>query len=166
MRLFLRSLFWTVLCPGMVVLVVPAYFLIDIKEIQWPSNWQQWIGLVFFMVGGHILLRCIFSFAIDGKGTLSPIDPARRLVVKGLYKYVRNPMYVGVVCMLLGETVYFWQLPLLGYTALVFLIFNLFIRLYEEPHLRQQFGAEYAEYCSNVRGGFPGVNIRHTKYDI
>lgn len=106
--------------------------------------------------GACILLWCIYAFARHGKGTLSPVDPARRLVVSGLYRYVRNPMYLGVTTVLLGETLFFKSMPLLGYTGLVFLLFNLFIRLYEEPYLRRQFGEAYERYCEKVGRWLPG----------
>lgn len=103
------------------------------------------------MFGFFIMLICIVRFATEGKGTLSPIDPTKKLVVKGLYNYSRNPMYVGVILLLVGEA-FFWQsLMLAGYSTLVFIGFNLFIIFHEEPRLKRDFKDEYKAYCEKVR---------------
>jgi len=97
------------------------------------------------------MVICIYEFAVFGKGTLSPLDPTKRLVVRGLYRYSRNPMYVGVMLMLIGEAIFAASIPLLIYLVLVFIGFNLFILLHEEPRLKRDFAEEYAEYCKKVR---------------
>ncbi len=153
--LFLRSIFWAILCPGTVTLLIPYFFFIRQEQASQAWHWQQWVGLAVGLLGASILAWCIYAFAREGQGTLSPVDPARRLVVKGLYQYGRNPMYVGVVTLLLGEAVFFTSLPLLAYTGAVFLGFNLFIHFHEEPYLRRQFGAEYAEYCQKTGRWLP-----------
>ncbi len=155
MSVYLRSLLWTILCPGTVTLLLPCWLLSAPGWPDQPWTWRQWAGLAPVVAGGSVLFWCIYSFARHGKGTLSPVDPARRLVVSGLYRYVRNPMYVGIMAVLLGEARLFGSLILLGYAGLVFLIFNLFVRLYEEPYLRKQFGDEYARYCERVERWWP-----------
>lgn len=155
MAIYLRSLLWTILCPGTVTLLLPWLILSNPLYAQQHRAWFQWAGLVPIIAGGSTLLWCIYSFARHGKGTLSPADPARRLVVTGMYRYVRNPMYVGVMGLLLGEALLFGSWPLLGYSATVFLMFNLFIRLHEEPYLRHQFGREYEQYCEKVGRWWP-----------
>ncbi len=148
MSLFLRNLLWTILCPGTVTLLLP--FLIF--HPGYPQVWGGliWLGFLLIVTGAAILLRCIYAFAQEGKGTLSPADPAQHLVVKGLYRYTRNPMYVGVMLVLLGEALFFNSAGMAWYAAVVFVVFNLFIRFYEEPYLRKNFGVEYEEYCRRV----------------
>lgn len=157
MGLFLRNLLWTLLCPGTVTILLPCYLF----DLHWETEpWQghEWMGLALILPGAGILLHCIYAFAKDGKGTLSPADPARRLVVKGLYRYTRNPMYVGVMMVLLGEHIFFASMALMWYAVAVFLVFNLFIRFYEEPYLRRQFGAEYEAYCQKVGRWLPDLS--------
>jgi len=154
--LFIRALFWTLICPGTVALLGP-WCLLRGKEwnlIRW--DWVSWLAAAAILTGAGVLFWCIAAFAVQGKGTLSPADPAKRLVVKGLYRYVRNPMYVGVTTILFGEAFLLKSMLLFGYAILVFILFNLFIRLHEEPYLRRQFGAEYEQYCRKVRRWLPG----------
>lgn len=157
MSLYLRSLLWTIICPGTVTLVLPWFILpgLNTNTVDW--GWRQWTSLALMAAGAGILLWCIYAFASKGKGTLSPADPAKKLVIDGLYRYMRNPMYTGVTGILLGESLFSGSLHLLGYTALVFLIFNLFVRLYEEPYLRKQFGVEYDLYCKKVGRWLPNL---------
>lgn len=114
------------------------------------------VGLLLIASGATILLSCIYMFARFGKGTLSPFDPARHLVIKGMYRYVRNPMYVGVMMMLAGETLYMESLTFLIYTVIVFALFNAFIIFYEEPYLRKEFGQQYDRYRDHVGRWLPG----------
>ena len=109
-------------------------------------------AVVLMVIGGAIMLRCVWDFAWTGRGTPMPLDPPRRLVVTGLYRWVRNPMYLGMAIFLVGEAILLPEilrsmlLVLLGAWVLV----NGFILLYEEPKLRELFGDEYLEYCRNV----------------
>ncbi len=90
------------------------------------------------MITGIIItLLCIIRFATEGRGTLSPADPTRELVIAGLYKYSRNPMYIGVMSILAGECLLIPATALIVYSAFVFLAFNLFIIFYEEPRLKK-----------------------------
>lgn len=155
MWLFLRSLLWTILCPGTVAGLLPLLILSGVNPVESGWDWRHGLGVFLISIGAGILLWCIYTFARQGRGTLSPVDPAKRLVISGLYRYTRNPMYVGVTVILLGETIFFRSATLLGYTCLVFLGFNLFIRLHEEPYLRKKFGDEYARYCENVGRWLP-----------
>ena len=101
-------------------------------------------------VGALVLLRCVWDFFAAGRGTLAPIDPPRHLVVRGLYRYTRNPMYNGVLAVLLGEAWLFHSLALLQFAALMFLIFHVFVIGYEEPALEAQFGERYRAYRAAV----------------
>ena len=108
-------------------------------------------GAIIFVIGFVIMIWCIRSFAVIGRGTLSPADPTKKLVITGLYRWSRNPMYVGVILMLIGEAIYFQSSSLWIYTAAVSIMFNIFIVLVEEPRLRKDFGESYTSYCQSVR---------------
>src|SRR5574341_764227 len=106
-------------------------------------------------------LWCIFTFATAGRGTPAPFDPPRRLVILGPYRFVRNPMYIGAGLALIGATLFYESLPLLGYAGVFFLAAHLFVVWYEEPTLRRTFGQEYAAYCGRVRRRLPNVQTIH-----
>jgi len=115
------------------------------------------------IAGTAILLRCIRDFAVVGRGTLSPIDAPRKLVVAGLYRYVRNPMYVGVTMVLVGEVLFFKSLALLEYTVVWFGVVNLFVLFYEEPTLKRRFGESYDRYRRSVGRWIPGRRFDTTQ---
>jgi protein-S-isoprenylcysteine O-methyltransferase Ste14 len=104
-----------------------------------------------------LLGACILEFARTGRGTLSPVDPPRVLVVHGLYRYVRNPMYLSVTAIVLGEAVLSGSTGLVVYWAVWFAAANLFVVFYEEPNLRRRFGAEYDRYMKAVGRWLPRV---------
>jgi protein-S-isoprenylcysteine O-methyltransferase Ste14 len=116
---------------------------------------RQLVGLVAVAVGVVLLIACIWEFAKRGRGTLSPVDPPRELVVRGLYRYVRNPMYLSVTVILLGEVLLAWSRALLLYWAVWFVLVNVFVTWYEEPALRHQFGEPYERYARDVRRWLP-----------
>lgn len=149
--LALRSILFAVLLPGTVTVVVP-YLIVHrdaVARFEHGSLWH-WLGLLPISVGAVVLFWCIWDFAVAGRGTLAPVDPPRQLVARGLYRYVRNPMYVGVVSILLGESLLFESFPLLAYTIMCFVAAHCFVVLYEEPVLRQKFGESYQAYCRRV----------------
>ncbi len=154
--LTLRSIFFAILVPGTVAVLIP-YLIVVRRGASVVGPWAplHLVGLVLMIVGAAILLRCIWDFAAKGRGTLAPIDPPRQLVVEGLYRYVRNPMYLGVLLMLLGETAFFQSIALLKYTLAWFIVVNLFVLLYEEPALRHRFGDSYERYFRSVRRWLP-----------
>ena len=120
------------------------------------------LGVVPIAIGLACYLWCAWDFATAGQGTPGPWDAPRRFVARGLYRIVRNPMYIGVVLILLGESIVFKSLSLLIYAALVWVAFFLTVVGYEEPTLTKRFGATYEEYCRTVprwlprRRRFPG----------
>src|SRR5215510_2362330 len=125
--LALRSLFWTVALPGMVAGYVPwRYVGLSHASISWRDP-VQLVGVLFVIAGATVLAACIWEFARRGRGTLSPVDPPKQLVVQGLYRYVRNPMYVGVTTMLLGELLITRTAAFALYGAGWFIVVNLFI---------------------------------------
>jgi len=109
------------------------------------------VGALLIAIGLPVLLESFARFALEGRGTPAPVFPTQRLVVSGLYRYVRNPMYLAVQSIILGQALLFGSGALLGYGALVALGFHLFVLLYEEPTLRRTYGEEYARYRAHVR---------------
>lgn len=153
--LFIRNLVFTILQPGIVAGLIPYLILgnktSDIFVTQLLHPGLHSLGAIGFIIGFVIMLSCIRNFAIKGRGTLSPAYPTKRLVVAGLYKFSRNPMYVGVILMLIGEAIFFQSADLWVYSLFVFITFNIFILLIEEPRLKRDFGEEYTRYCKKVR---------------
>ena len=113
------------------------------------------IGALLIAAGLPVLLDSFARFAIQGLGTPAPIAPPQRLVVTGLYRWVRNPMYVAVALLIFGQGLLFGSVRLLQYGLLVWLAFSAFVVLYEEPALSRKFGKEYEEYCVQVPRWIP-----------
>ena len=154
----LRSAAMTVLFPGTVVGYFPYRILapLTIPGLhEW--SWTQYAGASTTAVGAVTLLRCIWEFARRGRGTLAPFDEPRKLVVQGLYRHVRNPMYVGVTLILLGESLFFRSGGLLLYAVLFFVAFNVVVMGYEEPRLNSKFGIDYQRYCQQVGRWIPRI---------
>jgi protein-S-isoprenylcysteine O-methyltransferase Ste14 len=154
-----RSLLFVILIPGTVAGYIPYRIL---RGSEAPSISASSVpAACLILLGAAVLLRCVWDFFAAGHGTLAPFDPPKLLVVRGLYRYTRNPMYNGVLTALLGEAWLFRSAALLQYALLVFVIFNLMVMLYEEPALRSQFGESYEAYRRAVpRWGFrirPGL---------
>src|ERR1041384_5576520 len=126
--LFLRSIFFAILQPGTVAVLIP-YWLISSENANATSRYPmlRFIGLPLILCGAAVLLWCIWDFFASGRGTISPIDPPRHLVVRGLYRYVRNPMYVAVVTVLLGEAVFFMSQSVLLEAVIFFVLANAFV---------------------------------------
>jgi protein-S-isoprenylcysteine O-methyltransferase Ste14 len=151
MSLFLRNLFFALLQPGMVAGLFPYLNLRSQNKWQHQEwNFHSYAGILLWIPGLIILVKCITDFARKGKGTLSPADPTKKLVVTGLYRYSRNPMYVGVMLMLVGEAIFFQSDVMAGYAILVFLLFYGFVIWFEEPRLNKAFGQEYVTYKKEV----------------
>jgi protein-S-isoprenylcysteine O-methyltransferase Ste14 len=160
--LLLRSIFFTIVHPGLVTVLIP-YWLISSRDLEASHGHPiRYFGLPLIVIGAAALLWCIWNFFSAGRGTLSPIDPPKHLVVRGLYKYVRNPMYVSVVTMLLGEAIFFWSKPVLIEAAVFVVLANLFVILYEERALGKQFGESYDEYRRTVGRWIPRLGSRAT----
>jgi len=152
----LKTLIFTILVPGTVAVFIPRSLLSSASARgSAPIGNLHYSGLVVLGIGLVIYLWCAWDFTFAGKGTPAPIDPPKNLVIRGLYKYVRNPMYLGVLYVMLGQAIWFESLILFGYAALVFLLFNLFVLLYEEPALRRKFGDTYRQYCGLVPRWIP-----------
>lgn len=153
--LFLRSAFWTIALPGIFAGYLPwRYFGLRFVAVDLRSS-LHWIGLLMIAAGVILLAACIVEFARTGRGTLSPVDPPRVLVIRGLYRYVRNPMYLSVTLIVWGEVLLTRSIPLLIYWVVWFVAANLFVIGYEEPALRRQFGSDYDHYAARVGRWFP-----------
>jgi protein-S-isoprenylcysteine O-methyltransferase Ste14 len=149
--LAIRALFFVALLPGVVAGYVPYRILLASGGFHFPALSPQSVAAsVLVLIGVAVLLRCVWDFFARGKGTLAPIDPPRHLVVSGLYRYTRNPMYNGVLAVLLGEAWLFGSTPILEYAAYVLIAFHLFVVFYEEPVLDAQFQESYRAYRKAV----------------
>lgn len=152
----LGSLVFFVVAPGTIVGAIP-YVL-----TQWRAQ-PAFFGLVWLRVPGAIMLAggvavlvdSFLRFALEGRGTPAPIVPPNQLVVSGLYLYVRNPMYVALLAIVLGQALVLGSTTLAWYAAILWAHFHLFVRLYEEPALRKRFGRSYEVYAANVRRWLP-----------
>ncbi len=152
----LKTIIFTFLVPGTVTILVP-YWLLSSRSA--PPSMQlgifRYLGVLPILTGASIYFWCAWDFTFVGRGTPAPIDPPKKLVVRGLCRYVRNPMYVGILSMLLGEALLFTSWRLFEYTAIAFISFFFIVILYEEPMLRHKFGESYRQYCKDVARWIP-----------
>ncbi len=141
--------------PGVFAGYLPwSAFGLSQLDLDFRNPWHL-LGLACIGIGAALLFACIWEFARSGRGTLAPVDPPRELVVQGLYRYVRNPMYVSVTTIILGEVVLTRSRELLAYWVIWFAVVNVFVMAYEEPTLRVKFGDSYERYCLSVRRWIP-----------
>jgi protein-S-isoprenylcysteine O-methyltransferase Ste14 len=155
-RAILLTVAFTVCVPGCVVGLVPWLLTRWQQQEPW-SSWLavRWLGAVLVVAGLPLLGDAILRFAIHGRGTPAPTAPTERLVVTGPYRFVRNPMYVGVLLIVAGQALWFASGAVLIYAACLAVGFHTFVRLYEEPILRRTYGAQYETYCRHVRRWWP-----------
>jgi protein-S-isoprenylcysteine O-methyltransferase Ste14 len=151
MKLALKIVVFSLLVPGTVAIVGPMLLL------RWTHEWSfahwgpmQWVGVFLSLLGFSAYAWCAYDFGAAGKGTPAPIDPPRTLVVRGLYRYSRNPMYLGVLCCILGEALFFESLSVTVYACMIFAGFHTFVQAYEEPKLHALFGEAFDAYCARV----------------
>jgi protein-S-isoprenylcysteine O-methyltransferase Ste14 len=152
-----RALVWSTLFCGVVLVFLPARVL-STSGIVAPTSLgpAQLAGMIVAAAGAVIAVSCILTFALVGRGTPAPFDPPRRLVARGLYRYVRNPMYLGAGLALAGAALFYGSVVLAGYAVAFLAVMHLFVVLYEEPTLRESFGDDYESYCRRVRRWWPG----------
>jgi len=120
-------------------------------------GWLAVPGILLAVGGGALGLACVATFVVRGRGTPAPFDAPREFVAAGPYQYVRNPMYVGALTLLVGLGLYLHSVSILLLCLALFLFVHAFVLFYEEPALREQFGATYEKYCQTVRRWIPGV---------
>jgi len=158
MFVFARAVTYAALFIGFVLIYLPGRLLSSMGIVRSAAiAVPQVAGMIIGAVGAAVALWCIFTFATIGKGTPAPFDPPRRLVIRGPYRFVRNPMYIGAGLALASAALFYESLPLLGYAAVFFLATHVFVVLYEEPTLRRTFGQEYEAYCRKVRRWWPNI---------
>ncbi len=155
----LGSALFFVVAPVTVAGLVPW----SISRWRFEAPLMRWLplrvlGALLVVAGALILLDSFARFALQGLGTPAPVFPTRHLVVTGLYRYIRNPMYVAVVAVIGGQGLILGNVRLLEYGALVWLGFHLFIVGYEEPTLRATFGLEYKAFCAGVPRWIPRLS--------
>jgi protein-S-isoprenylcysteine O-methyltransferase Ste14 len=155
-KLFLKNLLFTILVPGTVGVCVPLLITrgrgISNNPVL-PS-----VGSLLLILGSGVYLWTVWNFATEGKGTPLPLDAPKRLVVNGLYQYTRNPMYTGVILVILGWVCLFADGWILLYALGVGAIVHLFVVYFEEPRLQDLFGEEYATYRRSVGRWMPRIH--------
>jgi protein-S-isoprenylcysteine O-methyltransferase Ste14 len=151
----LKTLIFSILVPGTVAWVIPWLLLQGSGGLALviPSVWM--IGLLPLLLGVGLYLWCAGAFTFIGKGTPAPIDAPKVLVIEGPYQWVRNPMYVAVLSVVIGEAIPFHSFVLAGYALLLWGVFHMFVVFVEEPSLRRQFGASYETYLHTVPRWIP-----------
>lgn len=158
MLVLFRALIYASLFIGFLFVYLPAR-LLSWTGIARPAAiaWPQFTGAAVCAAGAAVALWCVGTFIFVGKGTPAPFDPPRRLVVRGPYRFVRNPMYIGAALALAGAALFYASLPLLIYGAGLLLLAHLIVVFYEEPTLRRSFGPDYEAYRRSVRRWLPGL---------
>ena len=151
-----KSLLYLILEAGLFALYIPLTFFRTGSRIE--MSFISFLAIPLWLIGASMVLRCFWDFTFKGRGTPIPIDPPKELVVTGFYRYVRNPIYVGVSSIFLGHFFWFGYWALLIYTVFAFIGVHLFVVLYEEPTLKGKFGAAYVEYLKRVPRWIPKVS--------
>ncbi len=149
----LKSFIFLVVAPCMVAGYIPLDLLRNGSRIT--TGAVAYLALPLWLFGGMILLWSFWNFFKQGRGTPAPIDPPKELVAVGFYRFVRNPMYVGILAILIGYFLWFGFWNLLIYLVIIFLAFHTFVTLYEEPTLKKKFGLAYEDYCQRVPRWIP-----------
>jgi protein-S-isoprenylcysteine O-methyltransferase Ste14 len=147
------SLVFLVTQPGLMGGLIP-YWLTD-WESKDPPEVLRVVGAVALLAGLAALAHTVIRFVVEGLGTPAPFAPTRNLVVGGLYRFVRNPMYVAVMAIILGQAAVLGRPVLLVYAAIFWAVVASFVRFYEEPTLAERYGAQYAGYRRAVRAWWP-----------
>lgn len=151
--LALRNTLFFLLVPGVLGILVPR-MLAARSHAATPRTAAVLLGALLIAAGVLLLVSCVVQFHRHG-GTPAPVDPPRRLVIRGPYRWTRNPMYVALAAILAGQIVLHPGRALLLYAAIVLVIVSAFVVLYEEPALRARFGAEYDDYVARVPRWLP-----------
>lgn len=160
-KAWVGSLLFLLVAPGVVVVLVP-WLISGWRGVDWGA--AGWIAVpvsvILIVIGAVFLVHSFGRFAAQGVGTPAPIAPTRHLVVTGVYRYVRNPMYLSIVVILIGQALLLGNGWLALYALLAVLVTEGFVHFHEEPTLRRRFGEEYERYRAEVPGWWP----RRTPY--
>jgi protein-S-isoprenylcysteine O-methyltransferase Ste14 len=156
MFVVIRAVTYATLFIGLVLIYVPAQLLPDSGLLR-PTvlGGPQIAGMIIGGGGAVIALWCIFTFAFLGKGTPAPFDPPCRLVIRGPYRFVRNPMYIGAGLALLGAALFYRSRSIAIHAGMFLFVMHLFVIAYEKPTLRRTFAADYESYCRRVSRWWP-----------
>jgi protein-S-isoprenylcysteine O-methyltransferase Ste14 len=153
-----RAFTYASLFIGLVLVVLPGRLLAWAGAVPAPATGvARWSGALLAALGAGLMAWCVLAFAVLGRGTPAPFDRPRRLVVRGPYRFVRNPMYLGALAALAGAALWHASAALGGYAAAFALAAQAFVRWYEEPALRAAFGPDYVAYCRRVRRWAPSL---------
>jgi protein-S-isoprenylcysteine O-methyltransferase Ste14 len=150
-----KSLLYLIFEAGLFALYIPLVSLRNGARIE--TGVVSFLAIPLWSIGGLIVLRSFWDFTFKGRGTPVPMDPPRELVITGFYRYVRNPIYVGVLLIFLGHFLRFGYWALLIYTIFAFIGVHSFVVLYEEPTLKRKFGAAYEDYLKRVPRWIPKI---------
>jgi protein-S-isoprenylcysteine O-methyltransferase Ste14 len=151
MPVWLRAILFLAVVPGTVAGWLP-WRIAGAPSDWWGASSGAWrLGAVLILGGWAVLLWCARAFALRGRGTPGPWDAPRQLVISGLYRFTRNPMYVAVLTAILGQALWFHSRAVAWYALITAIVFHLMVVLYEEPTLEGTFGRQYTEYRSRVR---------------
>jgi protein-S-isoprenylcysteine O-methyltransferase Ste14 len=152
----LGSALFLVVAPGTIAVYVPwlmSRWHVAPALLGFPPF--RWVGIALIVGGLPVLLDSFARFALRGLGTPAPIAPPKHLVVTGWYRYVRNPMYVALVAMIIGQGLLFGRTSVLEWGLVFWALTHLFVMFYEEPHLHRVFGSEYDTYRAAVHRWLP-----------
>jgi protein-S-isoprenylcysteine O-methyltransferase Ste14 len=153
-RAALGSIAFFVLAPGTTAGLVP--WLLTHWDLD-AAGWAVAVGAAVTIAGTVLVVAAFVQFVVEGRGTPAPVAPTEQLVVGGLYRWVRNPMYVGVAAAIAGQAVMFASAGVAAWLVLFVAAVTTFVRLYEEPTLRRSYGASYDAYAAGVRRWVPRV---------
>ena len=154
------SMVFLVLAPGVVAGLVPWWLTGWHGGNSWPVLVRV-AGGVMIAAGAAVLVAAFAQFAVGGRGTPAPVAPTEQLVVRGLYRYVRNPMYLAVLAVIAGQGLLLGRPVLLAYGAAVAGTFAAFVLGYEQPALARRYGAQYEAYRRDVPGWWPRLRPAH-----
>ena len=157
----LKSFLFLLLVPGILLGLIPYW--ISITDVSlFAAGFPRYLAIPLWIIGAGIMVWCFRDFTVEGHGTPAPIDPPHALIASGLYRYVRNPMYVAGLIALAGWILWSPSLSMIITALLFFTATHLFVILYEEPTLKRKFGAAYEEYLKSVPRWIP----RRPKQDV
>jgi protein-S-isoprenylcysteine O-methyltransferase Ste14 len=148
-----KSLLYLIIEAGLFALYIPLVLLRSGSRIE--TGVISWLAIPLWLIGSVVVLSCFWNFTFKGRGTPVPTDPPKELVMTGPYRYVRNPIYVGVLLIFLGHFLWFGYWALLIYTVFAFIGVHFFVVLYEEPTLKRKFGTAYEDYRKRVPRWIP-----------
>lgn len=153
--LFLKNLLFTLIVPGMIVVWLPLNWFE--RNVVWPKNLgvQHWVGLIFAGAGLLVYLLSIWQLMCRGRGTPAPIDPPKKLIQRGPYAWVRNPLYLAAISVVAGESIFLLSWHIAVYWIVLVCFFQLYVVLHEEHELDYRFGAMYGDYKNSVPRWLP-----------